>query len=106
VAVPAGRSVAASARNVGVAAAPVVGPAKTNAADCVVSVADKVPLVVTGEPATVNRDGNPRATEVTEPVAGLTHDGFAAAPPVCRCWPAVPGARGVHPVALRYKIEP
>ena len=33
-----GRSVSASARNVGVAAGPDVGPAKTNAADCAESV--------------------------------------------------------------------
>ena len=83
-AVPAGRSVAANARNVGAEAAPVVGPAKTNAADCEASVADKVPLVVTGEPATVKIEGIVNATEVTEPVAAFAHDGFAAAPPVCR----------------------
>ena len=106
VAMPAGKSVAASARNVGAAAAPVVGPAKINAADWVASDAVSVPAEVTGEFVTVKIEGIESPTVVTDPAFGVAHDGLAAAPPVCKNWPDVPGASGVQPVALRYKIEP
>ena len=51
--VPAGISAVTRARNVGDAATPVVGPAKTRLADCVRSVSVIVPDVVTGEPVIV-----------------------------------------------------
>ncbi len=41
--------------NVGVAGAPAVGPAKKAFADCVLRVAVKVPVVMTGLPLTLNR---------------------------------------------------
>ena len=45
-----GKSVATNARNVGWVAVPVVGPANTVLAVCVLSVNVNVPVVVTGEP--------------------------------------------------------
>jgi hypothetical protein len=53
--------------NVGVAATPEDGPANTKLAFCVLNVPVNVPLVVTGEPDTVNIDGKDNATEVTVP---------------------------------------
>jgi len=44
---------------------------------------------------------------VTVPVpVTVVHDGFAAAPPVERTCPDVPGFKTVHTVALRYKSCP
>jgi len=61
-------SAATSARNVGVAAAPVVGPAQTKLAVWVANVPVRVPEPVTGEPETVRMlEGSARATEVTVP---------------------------------------
>jgi hypothetical protein len=57
------------ALKVGVAAAPVVGPANNVLADWVWSVTARVPLVVTGDPATDRKLGTVSATEVTVPVA-------------------------------------
>jgi hypothetical protein len=61
-------SAATNALKVGMAGEPVVGPAKTKFAVCVLRVPVKVPLVVTGLPLTVKMEGNARATEVTVPV--------------------------------------
>jgi hypothetical protein len=55
------------ARNVGVAAAPLVGPANTVFADCVASDAVSVPDVVTGDPLTLKIAGIESATLVTVP---------------------------------------
>ena len=61
-------SAATNALNVGVAAAPVVGPENTVLAVCVSKVTASVPEVVMGEPATSNTAvGTVRATEVTVP---------------------------------------
>jgi hypothetical protein len=57
----------ASARKVGVAAAPEVGPAKTWFAVCVASENARVPLEVIGEPVTARIDGTVAATLVTVP---------------------------------------
>lgn len=62
-----GRSADTRVRNVGAAAAPDAGPAKTIFGLCVLSVMAKVPAVVTGEPVTVCRDGTVTATLVTVP---------------------------------------
>ena len=62
-----GTSAATSARNVGVAATPVVGPLNTVLAVCVASVPVNVPEVVTGEPLTVIIDGSDKPTLVTVP---------------------------------------
>src|SRR4029077_13217052 len=44
---------------------------------------------------------------VDDPVIGaFAQLGLAAAPPVERNWPLVPGARMTHAVALRYSTEP
>ena len=56
-----------SALKVGVAAAPLDGPAKMLLTACVVSVPVSVPLVVTGELVTAMIDGNDSPTEVTVP---------------------------------------
>ena len=61
------RSASTNARNVGVAAAPVVGPAKCVLAACVANVPTSVPVDVTGPPVTVKIAGNARSTLVTEP---------------------------------------
>ena len=63
----AGMSAATKARNVGVAAAPVVGPAHTRFAACVARVTANVPVLVTGEPPTEKIAGIVRATEETVP---------------------------------------
>lgn len=63
--VPAGRSAATNDLNVGVAAAPVVGPAHTVFAVSVAKDTAKVPLVVIGLPPTENMAGIVRATLVT-----------------------------------------
>jgi hypothetical protein len=54
-------------RNVGAAAAPLLGPAKMAFTACVVNVPVSVPLPVTGEPETVMIDGNANPTDVTVP---------------------------------------
>jgi len=59
-----------SERNVGAAAAPVVGPAKIKLALCVASVVVRVPDVVTGLPLTLNMAGIDKATLVTVPLPG------------------------------------
>jgi hypothetical protein len=71
-----GRSAPTKARNVGVAAEPVVGPAQTWLADWVARVPVSVPDVVIGEPETVKMlDGNASPTLVTVPPVELaTHD--------------------------------
>src|ERR1043166_6364545 len=58
----------ASARKVGAAALPDVGPAKTTAAFCVASVSVRLPVVVTGEFETVKIDGAVMPTLVTVPL--------------------------------------
>jgi hypothetical protein len=63
-----GISAATKARNVGVAAPQLPGPAKTVFAVWVARVTAKVPEVVTGEPATLRKDGTVKATLVTVPV--------------------------------------
>jgi len=60
-----GMSAVVKALKVGVAAAPLLGPAKTEFTACVVNVPVNVPLLVTGEPDTVIIEGNAKATEVT-----------------------------------------
>ena len=66
-----------------------------------------VPLVEIGEPETVRMVEVESATDVTVPVpAVVSHDGFAAAPPLWRTWPAVPGARNVQPDAPWYRMSP
>ena len=61
--------------NVGVNGPPVAGPANTVLLFCVLNVPVKVPVVVTGEPVTVNTDaGNARATDVTVPVPPVPND--------------------------------
>ncbi len=57
----------ANARNVGVAALPVVGPEKTVAALWVARERARVPEEVTGEPATDKKLGADSATLVTVP---------------------------------------
>jgi hypothetical protein len=64
---PPGRSVATKARNVGVAAPPLAGPAKTVLAVSVVRATARVPEVVIGEPATVKKLGTVIPTLVTVP---------------------------------------
>ncbi len=64
---PLGMSAATSARKVGAAALPVVGPAKTRLADCVALVTASVPEVVTGVPETENSAGMVSPTLVTVP---------------------------------------
>ena len=86
----AGMSAATSARNVGAAAAPVVGPAQTRFAACVASVTASVPVVVTGEPPTEKIAGMDNATEVTVPPPPPdTVAGAHSVPLHCRTWPAV-----------------
>jgi hypothetical protein len=66
-----GTSAETSERNVGCAAAPVVGPAKTVLAVSVLSVSVSVPLPVTGEPEMVKMgavDPSANATLVTVPL--------------------------------------
>ena len=68
----AGTSADTMARNVGVDALPVVGPAQTVFADWVASVPVSVPEEVTGEPETVMiEDGSASPTLVTVPVPAL-----------------------------------
>ena len=65
-----GRSVAANARKVGVAAGPEFGPARTLLAACVSNWGANVPLVVVGEPGTVGLKMMPSPvipTLVTDP---------------------------------------
>jgi hypothetical protein len=62
------KSATTNERNVGAAAAPVVGPASMRFADCVAHEIANVPVVVTGDPLTVNCAGVVNATEVTVPV--------------------------------------
>jgi hypothetical protein len=64
----AGISAATNARNVGAAALPVEGPAKTVFAVSVAKVPVNVPEVVTGEPLTVKIAGRESATLVTVPL--------------------------------------
>src|SRR5437016_2366913 len=66
--VRAGKSAATSARKVGTLAAPVVGPAHTVLAVSVAFVNVNVPVVVTGEPLTINSTGEASATLVTLPL--------------------------------------
>lgn len=71
--VPLGMSLAPIARNVGVAAPPLVGPAKNVFAVSVANVIAKVPDVVIGLPVTDRMEGTVSATEVTVPVpAGMS----------------------------------
>src|SRR5579864_5454891 len=60
-----GISAATRALKVGAAAAPLVGPARAVFAVWLARTAVRVPVVVTGEPETVRKDGRERATEVT-----------------------------------------
>lgn len=62
-----GMSAVVNALKVGVAAAPLDGPAKIAFTACVVSVPVSVPLLVTGELVTAMIDGNDSPTEVTVP---------------------------------------
>ena len=63
-----GTSALTSARKVGVAAEPELGPASTIFALCVLSVSVIVPEVVIGEPLALMIDGGVIATDVTVPV--------------------------------------
>jgi hypothetical protein len=63
-----GMSTFASARKVGAAAAPEAGPAHTVFADSLAFTKVKVPLLVTGDPETVNSGGAAKPTLVTVPV--------------------------------------
>jgi len=84
-----GRSAPTNARNVGAEAAPVVGPAHTVLAVCVLSVAVSVPEPVTGLPVTVNIPGMANATLLTVPEPALVHD-VCPEPSVIRTWLSVP----------------
>ena len=101
-----GRSAPTRDRNVGCAAAPVVGPAQTRLAAWVAKAAVSVPETVTGLPETVMIEGSESPTEVTEPEPVLPQEGLAAAPPDTRICPFVPGGRASHPEADRYRISP
>ena len=84
--VPEGISAVTSARNVGVAELPVVGPASTVLAVCVTSVGASVPELVTGEPGTVELYRTPgidKPTLVTVPLPPppAPQVGVAPAPP-------------------------
>jgi hypothetical protein len=61
----AGMSAVVRERKVGVAPAPLLGPANKVLTDWVVSVLVSVPLAVTGEPVTAMMEGMESATEVT-----------------------------------------
>lgn len=65
-------SAVVNARKVGVAAAPLLGPANKVFTACVVSAPVNVPLLVTGEPDTDMMDGNDKATDVTYDSAGIS----------------------------------
>jgi hypothetical protein len=65
--VPAGRSAMTSPRNVGAADPPDVGPAYTSFAGSLAFVTASVPVVVMGDPLTLNSAGIVRPTEDTEP---------------------------------------
>jgi hypothetical protein len=81
--VPAGKSAATNARNVGVAAPPDTGPANTVFAVWVSKLNANVPAVVIGEPETENSTpGTVRATLVTVPVVGVVHV-IDVEPPAC-----------------------
>ena len=89
-----GRSAPTSDRNVGVAAAPVVGPAQTRLADWVASVPVRVPVLVTGLPDTARiLLGNANATLVTVPAPTLDHD-VLPDPSVIRPKPRLPFVGG------------
>src|SRR5271166_7184227 len=79
-------SAATSARNVGCAAAPVVGPAQTVFALWVALVIASVPAPVIGEPPTVKSAGAVSATLVTVPAPGIIEDGAHALPFHSRIW--------------------
>jgi hypothetical protein len=69
---PPGKSAVTSARNVGCAALPVVGPAHTVFAVSFTFEIANVPVLVTGEPITWNSTGTVCATLVTVPPPGVT----------------------------------
>src|SRR5258705_8275332 len=79
---PAGMSAATSARNVGAAAEPEVGPAHTWLADALALVIASVPEPVTGEPDTENSAGTVSPTLVTVPAAAKTANVRAVVPRV------------------------
>ena len=85
-----GRSAPTKDRNVGVAAAPVVGPAHTRLADCVASVPVRVPVLMTGLPDTVNMPGRASPTLVTVPVPEMLVHVVLPDPSVLRTWLFVP----------------
>ena len=62
-------SAATRSRNVGAAADPLPGPAKTRFADSLTSATVIVPAVVTGDPETVKISGTASPIEVTDPPA-------------------------------------
>ena len=64
---PPGRSAETSALNPGVAAEPLVGPAKTVLADWVCHVTENIPVEVIGDPDTANSPGIDRATLDIDP---------------------------------------
>src|SRR5205823_6759635 len=74
-----GRSAATNARNVGTAAAPDDGPAKTVLAVCVVNVPVNVPIEVTGDPLILNTDAGRESPTLVTPRAGSIQ---LIAPPV------------------------
>src|SRR5882757_7744502 len=71
-----GRSAPTNERNAGADAAPVLGPAHTRLADCVLSVAVSVPVETTGLFVTVNMPGMDRPTLETVPDPADTHEVF------------------------------
>ena len=78
-----GTSAETSALNVGAAAVPDDGPAKTRFAFWLLSVTANVPALVTGEPLTLCHEGTVKPTLVTEPTpveAPMTMTWAAVAP--------------------------
>ncbi len=85
-----GISTDARERKVGFALTPDKGPASISFLACVARSSARLPLPVTGEPATVRMDGAVSPTEVTVPfVAGALHTGRPAEFTL-RTWPVEP----------------
>ena len=97
----AGRSAATSARKVGVAAPPDVGPPRNRLADWVASTAVRVPVDVIAAVGVLEctTPSPVYVTEDTEPPDDACQAGLAPAPSVVSRWPDVPGARQVHALA-------
>ena len=89
-------SAATSARNVGPAAPPDVGPANTRLAFCVLNANVKAGVVVGVATDVVNSGERlPEEKEVTEPPLLATVDQYVTPVPfVVNTWPEVPGLGG------------